>query len=59
MKSKAPVEEARQNRNMKIYGSIHLIVYIGKIFLKLVRKHFPMSHKFNLLQLTAQREEFN
>ena len=52
MKFEVPVEYSRQNRKRKIiwfnppYG-LNVKTNIGKVFLKLVRKHFPRSHKFN------------
>ena len=57
MKFEPPVENARRNRNRKAIWfnppcSLHLKTNVGKVFLKLVRKHFPRSHKvskiFNL-----------
>ena len=51
-KFEAPVENTRPNRNMKTIWfnplySLNVKTNIGKVFLKLVRKHFPRSHKFN------------
>ena len=57
MKFKAPVEKARRNRKRKVTCfnppySLNVKTKIRKVFLKLVRKHFPRSHKlkkiFNL-----------
>ena len=52
MKFKAPVENARRNRNRKVIWfnppySLNVKTNIGKVFLKLVRKHFPRSHELN------------
>ena len=52
MKFEAPVENARGNRNRKVIWfnlpySLNVKTNIGKVFLKLVRKHFPRSHKFS------------
>ena len=52
MKFEAPVENARQKRNRKVIWfnppySLNVKTNIGKVFLKLVRKHFPRLHKFN------------
>ena len=52
MKFKAPVENARRNRNRKVIWfnppySLNVKTNIGKVFLKLVRKHFPRSHKLS------------
>ena len=52
MKFKAPVENVRRSRYRKIIWfnpphSLNVKVNIGKVFLKLVRKHFRRSHKFN------------
>ena len=46
------VENARRNRNRKITllnppYSLNVKTKIGKVFLELVRKHFPRSHKLN------------
>ena len=46
------VENARRNRNRKITlfnppSSLNVKTKIGKVFLELVRKHFPRSHKLN------------
>ena len=48
MKFEAPVENARRNRNRKVIWfnpqcSLNVKTDIGKVSLKLVRKHFP-SH---------------
>ena len=57
MKFEGPVENARRNRNRKVIWfnppySLNVKPNIGKVFLNLVRKHFPRSHKlmkiFNL-----------
>ena len=57
MKFEAPVENARRNRNRKFIWfnppcSLNVKKNIGKVFLNLVRKHFPRWHKlrkiFNL-----------
>ena len=50
IKFKAPVENPRRNRNRKVIWlnppySLNVKTNIGKVFLKLVRKHFPRSHK--------------
>ena len=52
MKFGAPVENARRNRNRKVIWfnpqySLNVKTNIGKVFLKLVRKHFPRSHKLS------------
>ena len=52
MKFEAPVENARRNRNRKVIWfnppySLNVKTNIGKVFLKLVRKHFPRSHKLS------------
>ena len=52
MKFEAPVENARRNRNRKVIWfnppySLNVKTNIGKVFLKLVRKHFRRSHKLN------------
>ena len=52
MKFEAPAENARRNRNRKVIWfnppySLNVKTNIGKVFLKLVRKHFPMSHKLS------------
>ena len=52
MRFKAPVQNARWIRNRKVIWfnspySLRVKRNIGKIFLKLVRKHFPRSRKFN------------
>ena len=52
MKFEAPVENARRNRNRKVIWfnppySLNVKTNIGKIFLKLVSKHFPRSHKLS------------
>ena len=52
MKFEATAKSARQNRNRKVISfnppySLNAETNIGKVFLKLVRKHFPRSHKFN------------
>ena len=52
MKFEAPIENTRQNRNRNVISfnlphSLNVKTNIGKVLLKLVRKHFPMSHKFN------------
>ena len=52
MKFEAPVESIRRNRNRKVIWfnpsySLNIKTNIGKVFLKLVRKHFLRSHKFN------------
>ena len=52
MKFGAPAENARRNRNRKIiwFNSPYRLTVktnIGKVFLKLVRKHFPRSHKLS------------
>ena len=52
MKFEAPAENARRNRNRKVIWcnlpySMNVKNNIGKVFLKLVRKHFPRSHKFS------------
>ena len=51
MKQEAPVENSRRNRNKKVtwFNLTYRLngkTSIGKVFLKLVRKHFPGSHKF-------------
>ena len=50
-KFEAPVENTRPNSNRKILWfnplySLNVKTNSGKVFLKLVRKHFPRSHKF-------------
>ena len=52
IKFKAPAENARRNRNRKVIWfnppySLNVKTNIGKVFLKLVRKHFPRSHKLS------------
>ena len=52
IKFKAPVENARRNRNRKVIWlnppySLNVKTNIRKVFLKLVRKYFPRSHKLN------------
>ena len=52
MRFEAPVQNARWIRNRKVIWfnspySLRVKRNIGKIFLKLVRKHFPRPHKFN------------
>ena len=52
MKFEAPVENARRNRNRKVIWfnprySLNVKTNIGKVFLKLVRKHFPRSQKLS------------
>ena len=52
MKFEAPVENAKRNRNRKVIWfnppySLNVKTNIGKVFLKLVRKHFPRSHKLS------------
>ena len=52
MKFEAPVENARRNRNRKVIWfnppySLNVKTNISKVFLKLVRKHFPRSHKLS------------
>ena len=52
MKFEAPIENARQNRNRKVIWfnppySLNVKTNIGKVFLKLVRKHFTRSHKLS------------
>ena len=52
MKFKAPVEKAKRNRYRRVIWfnppySLNLKSNIGKVFLKLVRKHFPRSHKLS------------
>ena len=52
MKIEEPVENERRNRNRKVIWfkpryNLNVKTNIGKVFLKLVRKHFPRSHKFN------------
>ena len=52
MEFEAPVENARWNRNRKVIWfnppySLNVKTNIGKVFLKLVRKHFPRSHKLS------------
>ena len=52
IKFEAPVENTRQNRNRKVIWfnppySLNIKTNIGKVILKLVRKHFPRLHKFN------------
>ena len=50
MKFEAPVENARRNRNRKViwFNPPYILnekTNTGKVFLKLVRKHFPRSHR--------------
>ena len=50
-KQEAPVENSRRNRNKKVTWfnltyCLNVKTSIGKVFLKLVRKHFPGLHKF-------------
>ena len=52
MKFEAPVENARRNRNRKVIWfnppySLNVKTNIGKVFLKLVRKHFPRERKLS------------
>ena len=52
MEFEAPVENTRRNRNRKVIWfnppySLNVKTNIGKVFLKLVRKHFPRSHKLS------------
>ena len=52
MNFEAPVENARRNRNRKIIWfilpySLNVKTNIDKVFLKLVRRHFPRSHKLS------------
>ena len=52
MKFEAPFENARQNRNKKVIwfnprDSLNVQTNIDTVFLKLLRKYFPRSHKFN------------
>ena len=52
MKFEAPIESAKRNRNRKVIWfnppySLNVKTNIGKVFLKLVRKHFPRSHKLS------------
>ena len=52
MKFEAPVENTRWNRNRKVIWfnppfGLNGKTNIDKVFLKLVRKHFPRSHNFN------------
>ena len=52
MKFEAPVENARRNRNRKVIWfnppySLNVKTNISKVFRKLVRKHFPKSHKLS------------
>ena len=52
MKFKAPVENTRQNRNRNVIYlnrpySLNVKTNIGKVLLKLVRKYFSRSYKFN------------
>ena len=54
MKFEAPVENARRKRNRKVIWfnplySLNVTTNINKVFLKLVRKYFSWSHKFNKL----------
>ena len=49
MKLEAPVANARRNRNRKVIwfnppDSLNVKTNIGKVFLKIVKKHFPRSH---------------
>ena len=51
MKFGAPVENTRQNRNREVICfhppyNLNIKTNIGKVFIKLVRNHFPRSHKF-------------
>ena len=52
MKFEAPVANTRRKRNRKVIWfnppySLSVKTNISIVFLKLVRKHFPRSHKFN------------
>ena len=52
MKLEPPVENTRRKRNRKVIWfnppyRLSVKTNIGKVFIKLVRKHFPMSNKFN------------
>ena len=52
MKFRAPVENARRNKGRKVKWfnppySLNVKTNFGKVFLKLVRKHFPRSHKLS------------
>ena len=52
MKFEAPFEMAIQNRNRRAIWfnppySLNVKTNVGKVFLKLVRKHVPRSYKFN------------
>ena len=52
MKLEAPIENTRRNRNRKVIWfnppySLNVKTNIGKVFLQLVRKDFPRSHKFS------------
>ena len=49
IKFEAPLENTRENRNRKVIWfnppySLNVKTNIGKVFLKLVRKHFPPGH---------------
>ena len=66
---KAPVKNARRNRNSKVIWfnpphSLNVKTNIGKVFLKLVRKHLPRSQKLskiftlNTIKVNSQRIEF-
>ena len=51
-KFEAPVENTRRRRNRKVIWfyplySLSVKTNIGKVFLRLARKHFPRSHNFN------------
>ena len=63
MKFEAPIENARRNRNRKVIwfnppNSLNVKTNIVKVFLKLLRKRFPGSHKlskiFNLNTITIK-----
>ena len=52
MKFEAPVNNAKRNRNRKVIwfnppNSLNVKTNIGKVLLKLVRKHFTRSHKLS------------
>ena len=52
MKFEAPVKNAKRNRNRKVIwfnppNSLNVKTNIGKVLLKLVRKHFTRSHKLS------------
>ena len=52
IKFKAPAENARRNRNRKVIWfnppySLNVKTNIGKVFLKLVRKHCPIPQKLS------------